>query len=116
MAVANAGQLDQIITLQQRVPSVDGAGQDNYTFANLASVPEEWANAQPLRGGEYFAASQMQATVDVKFTIRYRSDLDSTMRVLWRGEPYDIVSPPIDPHGRREWLELMCVTGVRDGR
>lgn len=108
-----AGQLDQRITLQRRVSNVDGAGQDVYTWTPLAEV---WARAQPLRGKEYFAASQTQATVDVRFVIRWRDDIDETMRVLWRGEPHAIVSPPIDPEGHRESLELMCVKGVGDGR
>lgn len=111
-----AGRLDQRITLQQRVAAVDAAGQDNYTWAPLAALAEVWASAEPIRGREFFAASGEQAAVDVRFTIRWRGDLDGTMRLVWRGRPYALMAEPIDVQGRREWLELMCVTGVGDGR
>lgn len=109
----NSGLLDQRITIQQRVAAVDAAGQDNYTWVDFATV---WARAEPVRGREFFAASQTQSTIDTKFTLRWREGIDSTMRVLWREVPYDIASPPIDVGGQRVSLELMCVTGVRDGR
>lgn len=106
------GQLDQRITLQPRVASVDGSGQNNYSFA--AGVPV-WARAVPTRGQEQVAASQVQAVGDCVFLIRHRADVDATWRVLWRDEPYAIVAPPIDPYGGRQWLELACKQGVGDG-
>jgi len=109
-------QLDQRITLQSRVDAENSRGENAYTFANLATVPEMWANARPLRGREFFAAAQVQSELTAVFTIRYRSDVTETMRVLWNGVPYDIASPPINVNGANEWLELMCVSGVRDGR
>lgn len=110
------GQLDQRITLQARVKSRDALGTDDYTFANLPSRPVAWARARPLRGKELFAAGEMRGQITTEFTIRYRSDLDEKMRVVWRGKPYDIASPPIDVEGAREWTQLLCITGVRDGR
>ena len=52
----------------------------------------------------------------MRFRIRYRADVTGAMRVVWRGEPHDIVGPPINVEGRREYLELMTVQGTRDGR
>ncbi|MES2959799.1 MAG: phage head closure protein [Pseudomonadota bacterium] len=108
-----AGQLDQRITIQQSTPTKNDRGEAIPAWSTLATV---WAKAEPLRGREFFAAAQMQESVDVKFTIRYRDDITAQMRVLWRGQPHDIVSPPIDVRGQRESLELMCVQGIRDGR
>lgn len=108
----NAGQKDQLVRLQPRVDSADGAGQNNYTFGDGVEV---WASVNPVRGKQYFAASQQQATVDCVITVDYRTDVDATWRVLWNGVPYGIVSPPIDPFGRHVDLELMCVQGVGDG-
>lgn len=109
----NAGPMDQRITIQRRVDARNAMGENAYTWQDVATV---WARAEPLRGREWFAAAQMQATADVRFTIRYRADLDATMRVLWQGQPHDIVAPPIDVAAARETLELMCLQGVRDGR
>ena len=109
----SAGLLDQVVTLQQRAAGTGGRGQDNGAWQTVADV---WARVEPMRGREYQAAAQLQAEMDTRITIRYRADVTELWRVLWRGVPYDIVSPPIDPGARAETLELMCTTGVRDGR
>jgi len=111
--MAGAGNLNQRITLQQRAATQDGLGQAAGVWQDVATV---WGRAQPLRGREFFAAGQTQAAAEVKFTIRYRAGLLPSMRVLWRGQPHDMVAPPIEVEGGREYLELMCATGVRDGR
>lgn len=112
----NAGQLDQRITLQVKTLSRNDLGQPVPTWANLATTPTVWARARPVRGAENFAAGQLQATADVVFTIRYRSDVTEAMRVLWRGEPHEITAPPVDVNGARVALELYCTKGIRDGR
>lgn len=112
----NAGPLDQRITFQQRVPTQTPAGEQTYTWANLASAPEVWAEANPVRGREFVAAAQMQADAPMSFRIRWRADITTAMRVLWRGLPYDIVAEPMDTRGAREELWLHCVGGIRDGR
>lgn len=109
----NAGKLNQRLTLQQRVASQDGLGQAAGAWQDVATV---WGRAQPLRGREFFAAGQMQASAEVKFTIRYRPDVAASWRVLWRGAPHDLVAPPIEVEGGREFIELMAATGVRDAR
>jgi SPP1 family predicted phage head-tail adaptor len=114
-----AGKLDQRITLQQRAPGQDSLGQANGAWTNLAVNPTVWARAEPLRGREFFAAGQQQHELTTRFVIRYRADVEAItggLRVLWRGVPYDVVSPAINKDGARVELELMCATGVRDGR
>jgi SPP1 family predicted phage head-tail adaptor len=110
----NAGDLNQRIRIEQRVKSDNTKGEiAKGVWATLADV---WANARPLRGREFFAAAQMQAELTTKFTIRYRTDVDETMRVIWKGEPYEIAAPPIEVGGGHEWIELMCKKGIGDGR
>ena len=108
----NAGDLDQRITVQTRAAGVDAHGQAS---TDWSTAFECWAKAEPLRGREFFAAGQAQSQVDVRFKIRRRTGVVPTMRVLWRGVPHDIVSV-IEPNGAKEALELMCMTGGRDGR
>lgn len=108
-----AGDLRERVTIQQRAVTLDAIGENTAGWTDLATV---WANAEPLRGREYFAAGQQQQLVDVRFRMRYRSDVTGAMRVVWRGLPHDIVGPPINVEGRREFLELMTVQGQRDGR
>lgn len=108
-----AGDLRERVTIQQRAVSLDSIGENTGAWSALATV---WASAEPLTGREYFAAGQQQQTVDVRFRMRYRDDVTGAMRLLWRGVPHDIVGPPINVGGRREYLELMTVQGQRDGR
>lgn len=108
----NAGNLTERIVLQSPSASVDALGQRVETWATVATV---WAQAQPLRGREYFAAGAMQSEAQVRFRIRWRSGVDGTMRVLWRGVPHAIVAEPMDVDGARTVLEIMATAGIRDG-
>ncbi len=111
-----AGKRNQRITFQARAAGVDAQGQSNGAWVNLATTPTVWASAKPVRGNEYFKAGQMQTNIEVVFNVRYRADITTHMRVLWRGVPYAIVSPPIDVNGALTDMELMCASGVGDGR
>lgn len=108
-----AGQLDQRLTLQQRVGGVDVLGQPSGAWQDVATV---WGRARPLRSRELFAAGQVQNVSDVEFTVRWRGDITAQQRVLWRGVPHDITGAPIDIDGQQQWLQLLAATGVRDGR
>ncbi|MEY5100970.1 MAG: hypothetical protein RJA36_3689 [Pseudomonadota bacterium] len=107
----SAADLRDQIVLQQLPATQDAHGQESATWADFATV---WCKPEPLRGRDFFAAAQAQASVSARFTIRWRDDLPARLRVLWRGQAYDVQGEPIDIDGRRAWLELMCQTGVRD--
>lgn len=114
MAVArNAGQRDQLITIEARAAGQDALGQANGSWATYATL---WASARPMTGREQFASGQMQAQAPVTFRTDYRTDILPTMRVVWNGQPHEIVSPPLDVDGAHVDLELVCVAGQRDGR
>lgn len=108
----NSGDLDQRITLQSPSASVDVLGQRVETWTTVATLN---AKATPLRGREFFAAGAMQSDAQVRFTVRWRSGVTGSMRVLWRGVAHSLVAEPIDVDGGRHTLELMCAAGVRDG-
>lgn len=107
----NIGKLNQLVTIQQPSTSVDALGQRVEIWTELVTV---WAQAQPLRGREFFAAGQVQSEASVRFRLRYRSDVTAAMRVVWRGVPHAIVAEPADVDGARHTLELMCSAGIRD--
>ena len=108
-----AGQLDQRLTLQRRGAGVDVLGQPSGAWTY---VDEVWGKARPLRSRELFAAGQVQNVSDVEFTVRWRDDIASTWRIVWRGVPHDITGTPIDIDGQRQWMQLLASSGVRDGR
>lgn len=100
-----AGRLNQRITLQQRAQVQNGLGEDEGPWVDFATV---WAQAEPLRGREFFAAAQLQDTTDVRFRMRWRSGVTPLMRVVWRSKPYDIQAV-IETDGAMRALELMTV-------
>lgn len=107
----NAGELDRRIELQARAAGADARGQANGAWTTSATV---WARPMPKSGREFFAASQMQAELGFAWRIRYRTDVEPTMRVLEGAVPYEITA--VVPSANREWLDLMCLQGVKDGR
>lgn len=109
-----AGKLRHRITIQLKVQTTAAMGTKVVSWATfLDKVPAEF---EPLRGREFVAAHQDQSELTAVFRIRFRSDITSDMRVLFGGEPFDIVGQPIDWKGRRQMLELMCKAGVKDGK
>ena len=101
------------ITLQSRTQAQDAStGEVTLTWA--ASVSDEPAEIVPLSGKEFIAANSTQAGVDTRMTIRWRSGIEPTMRVVFDGQNYNIHAVLPDPSNRR-WLTLMCSRGVNDG-
>ncbi len=111
--MTTASDLNQRIRLDQRVKGVNSRGEVTYTWAPLITL---WAQAIPLRGRDFFAAAQTQSEITTRFRIRYRTGIDETMRVVWKGVLYDIKAPPMEVDGAREWIDLLCKAGVADGR
>lgn len=49
-----------------------------------------WAYFRHLSGREFFAAKQVNAREEVLFEINWRDDLDTTMKVEYKGKKYQI--------------------------
>lgn len=105
------GKFSERVTLEARSATRAPNGEELLSWAPIATV---WARVEPLRGREWFAGGQMQSAVDYRITIRYRSGITREQRIVWQGLPLDVVSV-IDVNARRETLELMCISGVRNG-
>ncbi|MES1947436.1 phage head-tail adaptor [Salinisphaera sp. C84B14] len=101
----SAGQLRHKITLQARQETRSDYGEVTLDWAEVASV---WAHVAPQSGREYFAAQQVQSEVSTRVTIRYRDDVDATMRVTHRGKTYDIEAVLPDDGSGFDHLTLMC--------
>lgn len=111
MSIA-AASLDQRVTIQQKAVTRSASGAEIVTWQTVAEL---WAAVLPIRGREFFAAQQTQDSTDVRVIIRYRTGIAREMRVMHKGQALDIVSV-INPGSRGEMLELMCVSGVRNGK
>lgn len=114
--MTSAGDLLHRLRLEQRDPTQNSLREQSKSWVEVVTL---WGRAYPLRGREFFDAAQQQSEITMRFRLRHRGGITTKMRVVWLleggGAPYDIQSVlPVD--GRREWLDLMCKNGIRDGR
>lgn len=105
-----AGQLDQIVTFQRRTATADGAGGRTYAWTDFARA---WANVRARGGRESLAENRVSAEALYTFTIRNRTDVDETFRIIWRDEPYNIRA--VMRGGNRPlYLQIDAERGVAD--
>lgn len=74
------------------------------------------AHVTPVSVREFIASQAGQAEIVARIVIRYRPDIDATMRVLHDGQVYDIQGVLPDPKTGREYLTLPVSSGVGDGQ
>jgi len=97
-----AGLLDRRIRLERRVEETDASGQSVPRWLPLAEV---WARVEPLGGRRQFGQEQWVATGDVRFTIRWRGDVNPLHRVVYGEQVFEVVS--VAEEGRREALLIV---------
>ena len=85
-----AGRLDRMVIIQRKTVVQDDHGEEIETWTNLDTV---WAGRRDLRGKEFFAAQQENASISAVFTLRYRNDITpDDHRISYEGRIYDIKS------------------------
>lgn len=97
------------IVLRHRVAILrkqTGTDPDGYPIEEWVPVSYIWAEVKPIAGREYFQAAAIQAQHQVRFTMRYRKDITSDMRLQYDGQEYEIKAI-LDLGGRRTWLQIM---------
>lgn len=108
-----AGKLRHRVTFQ-----APGLVQDPVTgemmpgWTDFASV---WAEITDLSVKEYLAAQSAQSEVSTRVRIRFREGVNATMRIIHRGDIYNIHGVQRDPDSGIEWLTLPCSRGVNKG-
>lgn len=100
----DSSRLKRRVTIQYPSTTQDAYGQPVVGFVTLATV---WAAVEPLTGRQLFAAKQAQSEISVKVTIRYRTDVKTSMSIVYLTHTYQI-DAVIDFEARHESLELMC--------
>lgn len=115
--MTTSGELIHRVRIEQRDPTLGALREQSKQWV---PVVELRARCYPLRGREFFEASQQQSEITMRVRIRYRAGITDKMRLLWMGEgnnePYDIAAPPIMLGGKKVWMDLMVKHGIRDGR
>ena len=90
----NAGELRHRIMVQKLT---SGKDDDSYP------IPEQWVDLMPLwakvthlSGKDLIAAQASNSKVVARVKIRYREDIDTTMRVIYKGKTYAIDSQALE--------------------
>ena len=100
---SSAGELNQRVQLQRRVDTQDAAGQKVETWPAVATV---FARVTNLSGLEQIKAGADTSVVSTSIVIRFRSDVDASMRVLYRSNVYKI-NAVLPDERLRQYIELL---------
>lgn len=105
-----AGDMRHKVTIRKPNATQDGAGQPIEDWTSEAGVVARNVPAamQHVGGGERARGIQIEAGETVLFTLRFRDDVDTTMR-LYHGSTAWNIMRAIDPDGRR--IRLLCTCG-----
>jgi SPP1 family predicted phage head-tail adaptor len=101
------GDLREVITIQAPGIGQDDIGEPVPAWGAFVTVR---AAVRDLIGRELIAAQAVQSQVTTKITIRFRDDIQPAMRVVRGADVYEIENV-MNPSGRRDWIELLCVRG-----
>lgn len=55
-----------------------------------------WSKITPLSSNDLISAQSEQSEVTARMKVRYRTDIDTTMRVIWKGRIFAISSQGLD--------------------
>lgn len=119
------GRLRHRLILQRRADVENDEGEIVPSYELLANVN---GDIEPVSGRELFAGQQVAAEITTRIIIRWRRDVDATVRVLHRinygnspaqYDVYDVAAALEDPVILRRWITLHCTKrgalGFRSG-
>lgn len=100
----SAGDLNRRVTIEQLSTAGDRMGGASSTWTTLTTV---WAKVSPKSGVERLHADQLTPTITYVVTIRYRKDVDASMRLVYESRTLRINSV-IDQDEQHRFLVLAC--------
>jgi SPP1 family predicted phage head-tail adaptor len=80
-------QLNRKVELYRLEKTATATGGFNQSWVKVASL---WAKIKNMSGTELVRADQLGATSYSDFTIRYRSNINEMMKLVYRGTDYQI--------------------------
>ena len=105
--IDRVGRLDRRISFLKRTIT-DGTSNEDYTTAweKIASVPDVWAYKQDLRGKEVVIADKVQFMYLTTWTIRYRTDIKASYRLVHGTQVYEVITVS-EGEGRGGWTDVV---------
>ena len=106
-----AGKLNKRVTIQSAVEAIDDYGEAKKVWSDVATV---WAHVKNVNGREFIKSNVALSEVSTSIRIRKRKGLDSSMRVIFNDEKYQIVAVLPDEE-TNDYLDLACKRWVEHG-
>ena len=106
-----AGKLRNFVTIQQPVKVASDIGSVETTWEEIANV---YAGIEQMKAFDQAQASVVFPGADYTITMRYRNDLDTTMRIVYRDQVFSILGPPNNVDLRNREIVLTCQSGVKE--
>ena len=103
-----AGQLKHRIVIEKPTQVKNAIDEVILTWSTFCTV---WAAIEPATGQSYYAANQLESKVDGRVRIRYRADLEPTMRIKFGDRILNIISI-VHPQENHRELHLMYSEGL----
>lgn len=108
-----ASQLRYSIKVYQKTISRSATGAVTSKWAHILTLSAQFT---PLSVKDVITGQAAGTDITARAIIRYRTDIDHTMRVQYAGRMYEIVGEPLaDNKSGKEYLTLM-LKGVADDR
>jgi SPP1 family predicted phage head-tail adaptor len=102
----NPGDLDRRITFQQATQTRSANGEVVDTWTDYAS---RWAKLEYGSGSDIVESERLLSTGTVKFTVRYDSRINKSMRIKYKHWFYNITNNPVEL-GRQDYLLIDAET------
>jgi SPP1 family predicted phage head-tail adaptor len=100
-----AGTLHERVTIQRQSTATTPAWGQSTGWNDIATV---WASVTAGEAGESYGQKGTASAAGCTIGMRYRADLSSADRLVWRGKVLDIVGVT-DVDSRRRELEVKAV-------
>lgn len=105
------GDFRRTVTIQRRTNTTSAGGQQKATWTDALTLK---AAAEPGRAREFYAGAGVIAESPMLFRVRWRDDIDSTVRVVYRGVTY-AVDGVEDFNGAHVETHIYARAGVNAG-
>ena len=90
-----ASELRHKVVIQSK--GKGGRDEDGYSLPNTWTTYKNlWAKVTPVAARDLVLTQSEQTEVTARLKIRYRTDINTTMRVLWKDKIYSIQSEGLD--------------------
>jgi len=76
----SVGRLRYLVKLQSPTRTTDTGGGQSISWSTITDL---YADIKPISGGESFTQDQLQETTKHEVTVRYRSDMNTSYRILY---------------------------------